>query len=87
MSRNAMKSIPYYLSSISQQTILGVRGFPKTPCNAPAPDPDLWTRPVVCVSIHVRREEADVNTQECVIPFLVASRPLWENNIVREVTV
>lgn len=49
-------------------------------------DPNLWTYPIICVSTHIERQEADVNTQEFVIPFLMASRPLWENNTVREVT-
>lgn len=49
-------------------------------------DPNLWTYPIICVSTHIERQEADVNTQEFVIPFLTASRPLWENNTVREVT-
>lgn len=54
----------------------GITGSPKTPCTALVPDPDIGTCPIVCVSIHVGTQEADVNTQECVIPFLMASRPL-----------
>lgn len=66
-------------------SILGLVGSPNTN-KAWVHDPNLWTYPIICVSTHIERQEADVNSQEFVIPFLTASRPLWENNTVREVT-
>lgn len=66
-------------------SISGLVGSPNTN-KAWVHDPNLWTYPIICVSTHIERQEADVNTQEFVIPFLTASRPLWENNTVREVT-
>lgn len=75
------------MSPVTIIFLFGGSWFPGTPSKAPVPDPNLWTHPIVCVSTHIERQEADVNTQEFVIPFLVASRPPWENNTVREDTV
>lgn len=79
MSRGVARTIYCHFS------IWGLVDSPNTN-KARVHDPNLWTYPIICVSTHIERQEADVNTQEFVIPFLTASRPLWENNTVREVT-